>query len=135
MLASEFSLGSRVFSLFSLDPTPWTISAMSGCVEPSVGDGHATQYLELRRYPSQGLLHDVASLRRHDRHCARLLGRHRAGELAPGDRLGSQARAADLGAAFAGRVPRLRLRLQWRGAAPAARRLEGFRALPRRAEW
>ena len=65
--------------------------------------------------------------------CADRAWRRRAG-AAPRDRVGPQARPADRRAAVAGRVPRLRLRLERRPAAPSARRLERFRALPAGAE-
>src|SRR5262249_4143937 len=58
----------------------------------------------------------------------------RAG-LAARHHLGPQARRGRRGAAVAGRVPGLCLRLKWRGAAGPTRRLARLRALPRRAGW
>src|SRR5205807_5229230 len=63
--------------------------------------------------------------------CALPIYRAGAGSAAR-DGVGPQARPADLGAALAGRVSRLCLRLQWRRAAPAPDRLERFCALRRR---
>src|SRR5436190_23771126 len=58
----------------------------------------------------------------------------RAGPAAR-ERMGPQARRADRGTAFVGRIPRFRLRRERRPAAPALERLERFQALPGGSRW